>query len=278
MSRQLSIVLLNSSIVWRQTMIIRMNRSVLEDQEITCKNCGAGVLDAYCHHCGQSTSTGRITFRETFQNLLSATFSLEGPLLYTTKTLITNPGKVFREFLEGKRQSYYKPVSFFVVFTAVYIIIRLMLDYDPLEGNLSNEDLQNSRAAEIQTVVSEAARFMVAHINYIMFFAAFSIGLILKMLFSRRYNLAEYTAIGFFITGIYVLCGIIIMLVSKYFDLHLNRFQLLVLFSLIVYSSWSLFKENSVGSITRYFFAGLLSTLLYVILGFGFSILVILFG
>ena len=37
-------------------------------------------------------------------------FSVNAPLLVTLKYLCIHPGKLFREFIAGKRKTYYKPV------------------------------------------------------------------------------------------------------------------------------------------------------------------------
>ncbi|NOX46877.1 MAG: DUF3667 domain-containing protein [Chlorobi bacterium] len=40
-------------------------------------------------------------------------FALEGPFWLTIKLLFVNPGKLFREYIAGKRKAYYKSVAFF---------------------------------------------------------------------------------------------------------------------------------------------------------------------
>lgn len=243
-----------------------------------CSNCDAAITGKFCARCGQSAAIGRITFKETINEFLSAYFSYEGPLLHTLRWLVLNPGRVFREFIAGKRKQYYKPVSLFVLLTAVYIIIRILIGFDPFgtEEALSSE---NARIAEIQNRSMMAQRYMVHNINYIMFFLVISIGLMLKVFFSKQYNLAEYTTVGFYIGGLYIFVGTIFMLINKYLSVPLvGQVQLLFLVGLIFYSTYSLFQRWSFWPLTKYLMVSVLSVILYMLLGFGFSYLSVSVG
>lgn len=239
----------------------------------SCLNCDLPVLGKYCHHCGQMSTHEKITFRDTINQFLSASFSLQGPLLSTIKLLVVNPGKVFRDFIEGKRKSYYNPISFFVLLTAIYIIIRVIIGYDPLVGQFENND--HVEGSTFQNTSKEASRYMVNNINYIMIFLVFSIGLMLKLFFRKRYNLAEYTSVGFYISGIYVITGIIFMLAGNYFSFQMGQYQLLLLLVIIFYSTYSLFKRINFGLSLKYLLVSVFSLMLYIGLGFGFSLLIV---
>jgi len=78
----------------------------LTGNKTNCLNCGTVIHNNYCSRCGQLTDTGRITFKETFANFLRIAFAFEGPLWKTIRLLITNPGKLFREYIGGKRKTY----------------------------------------------------------------------------------------------------------------------------------------------------------------------------
>ncbi len=240
-----------------------------------CLNCGSIINGDFCEKCGQRTSLGRITFKETFQNFLSSTFALEGPLLFTVRKLIINPGSVFREYTSGKRKTYYQPVAFFVVTTAFYIVLRAIIGFDPLEGQADpvTDDQENS-LAYVQAM--EAARFMVDNINNIMFVLVFSIGLILKIFYWRRYYLAEYVVMGFYIAGFYILFGTILMFIKHYLNIETNQVQLAVLVMYIFFSAFSLFRKTTFLAFTKYTVISLLSLASYIILGFSLSYLIVI--
>lgn len=243
------------------------------NQPTHCLNCGTILISKFCHHCGQKASVGRITFTETLKRFLSSAFSIEGPFFKTVRLLLINPGKVFREFIQGKRKTYYKPIAFFILTTAIYLILRALIAYDPLEGQMGAVDQEGVPEAVLKS--REASRFMVTNINNIMFFLVISIGLNLKLFFRKQYNLAEYTTIGFYVSGVYILFSTLVMFINKFTALHLQSIQLLFLLLIIAYCSYSLFQRRRFGAFLKYLLVGLLSILLYIILGYGFSFLVV---
>lgn len=242
-----------------------------------CLNCGSPLEGNYCSECGQSAYVGKITFRETFESFLSSVFALEGPLIGTSVNLLRNPGKVFREFLSGKRRKYYKPVAYFVLLTAIYLVVRALLDYNPLEGQLPDQNISGSESeAQARQISGEAARYMVKNINNIMFLLVFSLGLMLKLFFRKRYNLAEYTAIGFYITGVYILFGFCVMLFNYFTGFRNHQIQLVFLIVYVIYCEISLFKNYNFWQLLKYLLVAAFSLVLYMILGFGFSLTIIL--
>jgi len=238
-----------------------------------CLNCNTEVHDKFCPHCGQSATVSKITFKETFEHFLSSSFSLEGPFLFTIKSLLIKPGLVFKEYLAGCRKKYYRPVAFFILITAFYLIIRSLLKYDPLEG--LDDQTNNVQFNELKQKSLLASRFMVKNINNIMFLLALSIGLMMKLFYHKRYLLAEYMAIAFYITGLYVLSGIFTMLISYFAGNHFNNIQLLVLICLIYYSSASFFGIKNIWQGLKIFLMSFFSFIFYLIMGYGLSFLVI---
>lgn len=151
----------------------------LRDKNEHCLNCGTAIQHNYCQKCGQATSTGLITFKETINNFLSITFALEDPLWKTIRLLITNPGKLFREYISGRRKAYYKPVAFFILLTAIYIILSAFINFDPIENTSASEDIEF--LSEISPKYVETTKLMSENINNILFFLVFSIALVFKL-------------------------------------------------------------------------------------------------
>ena len=231
-----------------------------------CLNCGAPYKENYCSQCGQATKTGQLTFKETFTNFFAIAFALEGPLWLTIRLLITNPGKLFREYIGGKRKTYYRPVAFFILIAAIYLILRLWINFDPLEGieDSINEDLAEfSIKSEVINRLMEVIRLMEGNINYQLILLIFSIALSLKLFFRKKYNLAEYTSIGLYITGVYALVRIIAMFFSKFASVEVDDFEFGALYLFIFYCSFSLFQKKNIGSLLRYAMVSLFSIIFY---------------
>lgn len=247
----------------------------MEKLNATCLNCNHHLDGDFCSRCGQSAAIGKISFKEFGAQIFSVFFSLDGPLITTVSGLVRNPGKVFRGFISGQRVTYYKPVSFFVLVTAVYLIIRWLLDYDPLKGQFQNIDKEGVELAAFQMKSYKASRFMLKNINYILFLLAISIGLVSKLFFRKKYALAEFTAIGFYISSLYIGLGTVLMIISSVFDLYTAGYQLLVLGILIFVCLVSLFQKNTFWRWFKYAIASAVSVLLYMFLSFGLSFLLV---
>ena len=194
--------------------------------------------------------------------------------LVTVRRIMANPGRLFREYLGGMRSSYYKPIAFFILNTAVYILIRALVDYDPLEGRFEN--MENGDAPDSVKYSELAARFMVNNINYILFTLVFAIALCFKVFYRRRYYLAEYTAIDFYIAGLYILFSIITMLLNVYSDIQFSSGQLVLLFVLIFYCAVRFIRPVTFGSVSKSLLIGIFSVLLYMLFSFGLSLILVL--
>lgn len=234
--------------------------------KVGCKNCESKVEGHYCSNCGQRTSVDKVSFKETFQDLANAFFSIDAPFYLTFKMLFFNPGKLFREFLDGKRKIYYKPVSFFILTTIVYLVIRSLIDYNPMttagvkvEGHL----------------LIEAGKYMVRNINNIMFVFVFSLGLFLKVFFYKKYSLAEYLAISFYLISVYTLLGMLSMFYLKYKAPNYKMIPMILFLLYLGYALISFFQKNKVVVAIKSLFVFLLSFASYSLLGFLLSLLIV---
>ncbi len=236
-----------------------------------CKNCDSELNDAYCPKCGQRGVIHKVTFKETFQDLADSMFSLSAPLWITLKLLVINPGKLLREYLNGKRKRYYKPVTFFILATIAYLVVKSLLQFNPMVDAPppANDKIDT-------TLFFEAGRYMFMHIDKILFFFVLSLALSLKLFFYRKNSLAEYVAISFYLLGVYTLMGIINMLVYTF--LTPDYLYLSILFMLF-YFVWALvnyFQKNKLLVLLKGVITYIVGFLLYFVMGFSFSLVIVL--
>ena len=146
----------------------------------TCKNCGKTTSFRFCENCGQRSSVYKVTTRETFEDLADNLFSVSAPLVITVKYLFANPGKLLREYLGGKRKKYYKPISFFILTTAVYLFLRWTIGFD-IQGEIN---LDESTMEQVDAnLLNQARNFMFQNINTLAFFFVLTMSLVLKAFF-----------------------------------------------------------------------------------------------
>ncbi|RKE98460.1 DUF3667 domain-containing protein [Ichthyenterobacterium magnum] len=236
----------------------------------TCKNCDSKITSNYCENCGQRTSINKVTFSETFNDIIDAMFSLDAPLWRTIKTLIVNPGKLFRDFLCGKRKTYYKPVSFFILTTIIYVIVKTLLNYDPMQNiaQVQHESLDIS-------LFNKAGVFMAKNINNIIFTFVFSFAIMMKVFFFKKYSLPEYLAVSFYIVGFYIIITTLMIFGLKFGNPQYKMLPFILLLVYVLYALSSFFQKKSLLTIIKTFLVYFFAIVLYMFLGYGISFLIV---
>ncbi len=231
-----------------------------------CRNCNAQLNGNFCQQCGQRSSVHKVTFKETFEDLINGLFTVNAPFVITMKLLFLNPGELFRNFLNGRRKNYYKPVSFFIVTTLLYIVVRSIINYDPLTTAGVNVNGK---------VLEDAGKYMVKNINNILFLFVFALGFFLKIFFWKRNNLAEFIAISFYIAGMYTLVSLVSMFFLKHLGQEYKSIPILVFLLYVMYAFASYFKSRNFFAMFKVVIAYFLAFSLYTGVGFLISFLIV---
>ena len=82
-------------------------------QEKSCLNCGTPLLGPHCHCCGQRAHVHR-TLGAFAHDLLHGVLHFEGKTWRTLPLLVWQPGRLTREYIDGKRASYVSPIALFL--------------------------------------------------------------------------------------------------------------------------------------------------------------------
>lgn len=226
----------------------------------------------FCQECGQRSSVEKVTFKETFQDLADNFFSINAPFFKTLKLLFINPGRLFREFLSGKRKMYYKPVSFFILITLVYLLVRALIDYDPFQ----NSTITVSDNSQSQ-LLTQARNFMMLNIDKFLFLFVINLSILLKIFFFKRYRLAEYIAVGFYIAGVYTFITTLNMLYVQYINPDFQFLAMIIMSIYFCYAMVSLFKRRKILTAIKSFVVFFIGIFSYGMLAFALSYVIILF-
>ncbi len=197
-------------------------------------------------------------------------FSVNGPLLKTLRLLFLNPGKLFREYLSGKRKTYYKPVAFFIIITVIHILIRNLIEFDALE----NVKVQKREGFDTTLTVA-AGKFMFQNVNNFLFVFVGTMALMLKLFFYKRYFLAEYVAVSFYMVAAYTIIGTFNAFFMKFVD---NSIQYLAIIAMLIYYCIALvsyFKKPAFWIVVKGIFSYVFATILYMIIAYGISFLIV---
>lgn len=89
-----------------------------------CLNCGTSFNGNYCPHCGQGAKEKRLTFVDVFDNLLGLVLNMEKGFLYTVLCLLLRPGYMIRDYIEGKRVRYTRPIQLLFILATISIAVN----------------------------------------------------------------------------------------------------------------------------------------------------------
>lgn len=88
-----------------------------------CLNCGSTRTGPYCSRCGQKFVEEGLTARRLLRDVAERVFDLDQGLLYTIRSLTTDPGLVSRNYVEGLRRPYVNPLGYLILTVALSIVV-----------------------------------------------------------------------------------------------------------------------------------------------------------
>lgn len=81
--------------------------------EKTCLNCGATLMGAHCHMCGQKAHVHR-TLHEFGHDILHSVLHFDGKIWRTLPMLLWKPGDLTRRYVHGERAKFVSPLALFL--------------------------------------------------------------------------------------------------------------------------------------------------------------------
>jgi hypothetical protein len=94
-----------------------------ERKEKDCLNCGAEVQGRYCHRCGQENIVTQQSFWSLTKHFVYDIFHFDGKFFDTLKYLLIRPGKVPREYINGKRMHFLDPIRMYLFTSAIFFLV-----------------------------------------------------------------------------------------------------------------------------------------------------------
>ncbi len=126
-----------------------------------CLNCKVplDIIDRYCHNCGQINTTKKLSLKDFFNEFFASLFSYDSRLRHTIVALLFKPGKISKEYIEGKRIKYANPFRFYLSVSILFFIINgLFIDFHQMALQFNNDQKKennNSKFLEIKTNSSD---------------------------------------------------------------------------------------------------------------------------
>jgi hypothetical protein len=93
-----------------------------------CRNCGAVPVPQtppphFCAQCGQERTLHPPTLREFLHEFIGHYVALEGALWRSLALLLGRPGRLTREYLEGRRRRYVLPLRLYLTASFVFFVV-----------------------------------------------------------------------------------------------------------------------------------------------------------
>lgn len=86
-----------------------------------CKNCGTSLEGWYCYNCGQNADTHHRSILHLIWEAIEGMFHLDGRLANTLPLLFFRPGKLAKDYMEGRIVRHVPPFRTFLVALLLFI-------------------------------------------------------------------------------------------------------------------------------------------------------------
>ena len=155
-------------------------------EQVQCRNCGALIETQFCGHCGQARSQ-KLSAKRVFSEIYSNLINFESRFLVTLISLSKNPGKVFREFINGRRQTYFSPIRYSLWLMTIMVAASGFMDVALIDasGYLGESEESDAFIEDMQLLLNSSVVLM-------FFLQAFVSALVVRLMFYKQgYSVSE---------------------------------------------------------------------------------------
>lgn len=171
-----------------------------------CKNCHNEFEGAFCNHCGQNANVKRLNAHYLFNEFPSSIFQVDKGFFFTVHQLFIRPADAIKDFINGKRKPYFKPLAFLLLTSSIYILLNYLLDKNTffesfIEGYLESyreaHDLTEKEVSNIQSV-----NWIIKNQTYVILFFIPIISIASYVVYYRfRLNYVEHLVLNIYVIG-----------------------------------------------------------------------------
>jgi hypothetical protein len=175
-----------------------------------CLNCNTPLesTQKFCGNCGQKANTNRLTLGHFFHEFFHAFTHTDKGIFHLLFGLLTRPGLVALDYIEGKRKKYFNPFTFFLIMMGIFVLSNRISNPVSQEihvpagiMNIPDETAKN-KAIAMFIRGGEVRNFTTANGNIISMIAIPMIALIFWLSFKKRkYNYAEHLTANLMFTS-----------------------------------------------------------------------------
>lgn len=105
-----------------------------------CLNCGTTLLGPFCHYCGQPDKNFLRFFPVLLRELMEDFLDFDSRFMRTMKPLLFKPGKLTRDYLDGRRFRYTPPLRLYIFSSIACFFLAALFATDVIEFNRDGAD------------------------------------------------------------------------------------------------------------------------------------------
>ncbi|GEM_PF-518218 len=124
---------------------------------IECLNCKQPISDNdnFCSNCGQVNDELPLSIKQFISEFFSGFFSFDTRFFNTFMPLLFKPGRVSKDYIEGKRRRYVNPFQLYLHVTIVFFLLQGLLSVLD-EYKISGTFLKNDTKISSDSIINQA--------------------------------------------------------------------------------------------------------------------------
>ena len=112
----------------------------------TCMNCGTELMGPFCYYCGQPDKNLMRFFPVLLRELLEDFMDFDSRFMRTIKPLLFKPGRLTRDYLDGKRFRYVPPLRLYIFSSIAFFFLAAILAGNSITIT-SDDEAENGEVA-----------------------------------------------------------------------------------------------------------------------------------
>jgi len=97
-----------------------------------CLNCGTALKGPFCYFCGQPDRNFMRFFPVLLRDMMEDLLDLDSRFIRTMKPLLFKPGRLTRDYMEGRRFRYAPPMRLYIFSSIIFFLLAALLSSDSI--------------------------------------------------------------------------------------------------------------------------------------------------
>ncbi len=102
---------------------------------VHCLNCGTELKGPFCYFCGQPDRNFMRFFPVLLRDMMEDVLDFDSRFMRTLKPLLFKPGRLTRDYMNGRRFRYAPPMRLYIFSSIVFFLLAALLSSDAIQIN-----------------------------------------------------------------------------------------------------------------------------------------------